>query len=165
MATPCIENMKNPGTTYKRIETTGLCIDCSRLIARLYQMRFRFPKRDRAFFGDVVMNIAMEMTALLQDAFRDRERRIYFIDSFLHMFGKLKILLRVGTELKIIKVKDHTFVFEYIKRIDEGIAKWRKSAVSSIQSTKASNNGFGSGNIENSRGGDGIIYSSSGSAP
>lgn len=34
--------------TYKRIEDTGLYVDCNKLAERLYQVRFKMPKRDRA---------------------------------------------------------------------------------------------------------------------
>ena len=104
------------------------------------------------------------MVSYLQDAFRDRAKRIECIDLFLYTFAKLKVLLRCGSELKLFGVKDYTFIFEYVYKIDEGITKWRKSVVSSKQSTMDSNDDHGSDNISNSRGDDGIIYSSSGSA-
>ena len=156
--------MKNPGTKYKRIETTGLYIDCSKLLERLYRLRFKIPKRDRAFFGDLILGFSLEMVSYLQDAFRDRVKRTEYIDLFLHTFAKLKVLLRCGSELKLFGVKDYTFIFEYVYKIDEGITKWRKSVVSSKQSTMDSNDDHGSNNIPNSRGDDGIIYSSSESA-
>ena len=38
--------------TYRRIEDTGLYVDCTRLALRLYQLRFKMPKRDRAVLGE-----------------------------------------------------------------------------------------------------------------
>jgi len=126
--------------TYKRIEDTGLYVDCNKLAERLYQVRFKMPKRDRAVLWEHVFSHCIDMAAFLQDAFRDKENRIKHIDLFLHSFAKLKILLRMACEIKSISVKEHSFVFEYVLRIDEGINRWRNSTVCSLRSTKESNN-------------------------
>lgn len=95
--------------TYKRIEDTGLYVDCNKLAERLYQVRFKMPKRDRAVLWEHFFKYCIDMTAFLQDAFRDKENRIKHIDSFLHSFAKMKVLLRlmlfVGKVLKSMKKK------------------------------------------------------------
>lgn len=40
--------------TYKRIEDTGLYVDCNKLAERLYQVRFKMPKRDRAVLWELI---------------------------------------------------------------------------------------------------------------
>lgn len=125
--------------TYKRIEDTGLYVDCNKLAERLYQVRFKMPKRDRAALWEHIFKYCIDMTAFLQDAFRDKEKRIKHIDSFLHSFAKMKVILRMACEIKSISVKEHSFVFEYVLRIDEGIGRWRNSTVCSLRSTKDSN--------------------------
>ena len=48
----------------------------------------------------------------------------------------MKALLRMASELKVLLPAKYVLLFEYIERIDEGVAKWRNAstATKSMQS-------------------------------
>lgn len=129
------------------IENTGLYIDSHELIKRIYKLLYEMPKKDRVVMGDSIMRLSLDIIAHLRSAYRFKETRVRDIDKFLFCFDKLKELLRICCELKIIKQKSFSFLFEYVARIDEGIAKWRKSSISrKVQANADSNDDRVSGN-------------------
>ena len=63
----------------------------------------------------------------------------------------MKALLRMASELKILLPAKYVLLFEYIERIDEGVAKWRNAsnATKSMQSrNQTTSAAMGSNNQE-----------------
>ena len=150
--------------TYRRLESTGIYVDTYELMKSVYQLLYSFPKKDRVVMGDRLMSLVTTMFSEFAMAYKVRRDRLLHIDNFLVAFESFKGLLRICGDLKIVAVNRRTQLYIYIERIDEGIVKWRESVASQVQAAAASNNGRHTG-IQETRGGDGIIHTSSGSAP
>ena len=122
----------------KKVVDTPIYIDTYKLVGIVYNLRFAIPKRDRA---------------------------VVHTDRFLAHFEVLKGLMRLCIDKKVLPGRKCVESYEYIQRIDDGIIAWRERIAREVRSTAASNNGRHSGMQEQLRGGDGIMNTSSGSAP
>lgn len=147
---------------YRKLEDSGVYIDSYELAKVIYHAIFEFPKKDRVVIGDRLMSLAFAMVSDVAMAYRFMERRVEYIDSFIGRYEQLKCGLRMAADLKMLKPKRQIASYVCIERIDEGISKWRKSAVSSVHAPTDSNDVRGHDPLE-SRGGSGIIHTNSGS--
>ena len=149
---------------YRKLEDTGIYVDVSKLMETVYSASFAMQKKDRSVMSVRLMDCVCGMFSELALAYKLRGERIKHIDGFLAKFEIFKGLLRVACNLKIVKNGSATAIYILVHRIDEGIMKWRTTAVSKVQSRKVSNYDLAPGSQE-SRGGDGIINTSPESAP
>lgn len=150
----------------KKVIDTPIYIDTYKLVGIVYNLRFAIPKRDRAVLGDRLLDAvtAMLVEFTLSYKLRGNERVVY-TDRFLAHFEVLKGLMRLCIDKKVLPGRRCVESYEYIQRIDDGIIAWREMIAREVRSTAASNNGRHSGMQEQLRGGDGIMNTSSGSAP
>ena len=120
----------------KLLEKAGIYIDCCQLLKCVYKLLFSMPKKDRVIIGDKIIEYNLSMIAHFSKGFQFKECRLAEIDSFLFDFDRMKALLRMASELKILLPAKYVLLFEYIERIDEGVAKWRNAsnATKSMQS-------------------------------
>ena len=172
----------------KTVLDAPIYVDTYELAKRVYDLRFALPKRDRAVLGDRMLDAVMAMLSDFTMSYKLRGAdKLTYTDMFMAHFEALKGILRLSREKKVNndlkngknpkedsktdKKKDsktdkkYVSTFEYIKRIDDGIIAWREKIARVVRSTAASNYGRRSGLQEQLRGGDGIINTSSGSAP
>ena len=164
----------------KTLLDAPIYIDTYKLAGRLYDLRFALPKRDRAVLGERMFDAVMAMLADFTMSYKLRgAEKLVYTDRFIAHFEVLKGLLKLSKEKKnrddmkkgrnfeetTKSGKAYVSTFEYIKRIDDGIIAWRERIAREVRSTTASNNGRRSGVQEQLRGGDGIMNTSSGSAP
>ena len=94
------------------------------LAQRIYHLLYEMPKKDRVVLGDKIFNSCVDSLSYFREAFKNMEQREELKKKFVHEFGKLKELIRLSVNLKLIKSKSHVSIFEYIMRIDEGYKKW-----------------------------------------
>ena len=120
----------------KLLEKAGIYIDCCQLLKCVYKLLFSMPKKDRVIIGDKILEYNLSMIAHFSKGFQFKECRLAEIDSFLFDFDRMKALLRMASELKVLLPAKYVLLFDYIERIDEGVAKWRKAstATKSMQS-------------------------------
>lgn len=141
----------------KLVTKQSIYVDCKWLLRRMYRVRFSVPKRDRAYLFDaLIIPTVLSMIGHFRRAYRFREERLNEIDQFLFDFERLKALLDLAAEEKIVREKEYSAVIEYLVRISESIRAWRASA-RKARTGSASNYG-GSPEIDDkSRGGDGFM--------
>ena len=120
----------------KLLEKAGIYIDCCQLLKCVYKLLFSMPKKDRVIIGDKILEYNKSKIAHFSKGFQFKEFRLAEIDSFLFDFDRMKALLRMASELKVLLPAKYVLLFDYIERIDEGVAKWRKAstATKSMQS-------------------------------
>ena len=145
---------------------TGIYVDLQMLAQRIYHLLYEMPKKDRVVLGDKIFNSCVDSLSYFREAFKNMEQREELKKKFVHEFGKMKELVRLSVNLKLIKSKSHVSIFEYIMRIDKEKKKWDNvtKKLSVIQATADSNNVCGTSNNK-SRGGVGFIQSNIGSTP
>lgn len=148
---------------YRKLEDTPIYIDVSKLLETVYGLSFSMQKKDRAVMSVRLLDNVSQMFSELALAYRLKHERVRHIDRFLSAFEVFKGFFRVCCNLKIVKPGNMTSVYILVQRIDDGIMKWRSTAVSKVQQPRVSNYDPEPG-LHESRGGDGIIYTSSGSA-
>lgn len=124
----------------------GIYVDCKQLAMRLYKLSFTMAKRDRVIFGDRMLSLAIDCVEDFAFAYQYPERRVEYTERLIFDFGRLKELMRMSCDLKIISTKHYVTIFEYVARIDEGVGKYRKYGISKVQAAAGSNDGRGSGN-------------------
>lgn len=164
----------------KTLLNAPIYIDTYKLAGRLYDLRFALPKRDRAVLGERMFDAVMAMLADFTMSYKLRcADKLVYTDRFIAHFEVLKGLLKLSKEKKnrddmkkgrnfeetTKSGKAYVSTFEYIKRIDDGIIAWRETISREVRSTAASNYGRRSDIHRKTRGGDGSISTSIGSAP
>ena len=147
-----------------RVMRQGIYVDCKWLLRRLYRIRFKVPKRDRGYlFDSLLIPTMLSMIGHFRRAYTFREERLKEMDDFLFDFERFNALVDMASEEKIIDTKEYASLFEYTDRIYEGAKAYRASARKN-KTGHASNDGMAA-ETDDSRGGDGLIQPSSGSAP
>ena len=150
----------------KKLLDAPIYIDTYRLAGMVYNLRFSIPKRDRAVLGERLLDAVLAMLTEFTLSYELRgSDKLAHTDRFLAQFSVFKSLMRLGIEKKVLASKRCVQCYEYIKRIDDGIIAWRRNVSREVRSTADSNDDRRSGLQEKLRGGDGIIHTSSGSAP
>ena len=150
----------------KKVVDTPIYIDTYKLVGIVYNLRFAIPKRDRAVLGDRLLDAVTAMLVEFTLSYKLRgNEKVVHTDRFLAHFEVLKGLMRLCIDKKVLPGRKCVESYEYIQRIDDGIIAWRERIAREVRSTAASNNGRRSGVQEQLRGGDGIMNTSSGSAP
>ena len=119
----------------KLLEKAGIYVDCCQLLKCVYKLLFSMPKKDRVIIGDKIIEYNLSMIAHFSKGFQFKECRLAEIDSFLFDFDRMKALLRMASELKILLPAKYVLLFEYIERIDEGVAKWRNASTATKSMT------------------------------
>ena len=112
----------------KLLEKAGIYVDCCQLLKCVYKLLFSMPKKDRVIIGDKIIEYNLSMIAHFSKGFQFKECRLAEIDSFLFAFDRMKALLRMASELKILLPAKYVLLFDYIERIDEGVAKRRNAS-------------------------------------
>jgi len=146
-------------------ETWNTYVELQQLLHEVYRALFGMPKKDRVVLGDRIMSAATDALTYYNLAYKFMESRDYYKLLFVREYTKLKELLRLASKMKVIAESSHVGLFVYIQRIDDSYRKWDKATKKRIfQASAGSNDGRASGNTE-TRGGDGFIQASFGSAP
>ena len=146
-------------------ETWNIYVELQQLLHEVYRALFGMPKKDRVVLGDRIMSAATDALTYYNLAYKFMESRDYYKLLFVREYTKLKELLRLASKMKVIVESSHVGLFVYIQRIDDSYRKWDKATKNRIfQASAGSNDGRASGNTE-TRGGDGFIQASFGSAP
>lgn len=135
----------------------NIYVDCKMLLGRLYDIRWKVPRRDRSYlFNDLLIPISLSLITHFRKAYKFREERLKEIDLFLFEFYRFEELIDLASSKKIINEKQIASILEYLVRIRSNMDKWRKSS-RKARSNAASNDGDVPENKESSRGGDGFI--------
>ena len=114
---------------HKLLENAPIYVDCCQMLKCVYRMLFTMPKKDRVIVGDKIIEYNLSMIAHFSRSYQFKEERLKETDLFLFDYDRLKALLRMSCDLKIILQDKYALLFIYLKRIDEGVAKWRNSAI------------------------------------
>lgn len=151
------------------VERQSIYIDSKRLLDWLYFVRWKVNRRDRAYlFDTLLIPYTLSMIGYFYRGYRFRDERLKAIDEFLFCFDRVEALLDLASEKKIITDKSYSASLEWLVRIEDGVRQWRASARKANKEKQpgAASNDGGSAEMELfSRGGDGLIQPSSGSAP
>ena len=135
----------------------NIYVDCKMLLGRLYDIRWKVPRRDRSYlFNDLLIPISLSLITHFRKAYKFREERLKEIDLFLFEFYRFEELIDLASSKKIITEKQTASILEYLVRIRSNMDKWRKSS-RKARSNAASNDGDVPENKESSRGGDGFM--------
>lgn len=144
-------------TKEKLATQPNIYVDCKMLLGRLYDIRWKVPRRDRSYlFNDLLIPISLSLITHFRKAYKFREERLKEIDLFLFEFYRFEELIDLASSKKIINEKQTASILEYLVRIRSNMDKWRKSS-RKTRSNAASNDGDVPENKESSRGGDGFI--------
>ena len=99
----------------KLLEKAGIYVDCCQLLKCVYKLLFSMPKKDRVIIGDKIIEYNLSMIAHFSKGFQFKECRLAEIDSFLFDFDRMKALLRMASELKILLPAKYVLLFVDVK--------------------------------------------------
>lgn len=104
----------------KLLEKAGIYVDCCQLLKCVYKLLFSMPKKDRVIIGDKIIEYNLSMIAHFSKGFQFKECRLAEIDSFLFDFDRMKALLRMASELKILLPAKYVLLF-----VEKALSKFK----------------------------------------
>ena len=113
----------------KLLEKAGIYVDCCQLLKCVYKLLFSMPKKDRVIIGDKIIEYNLSMIAHFSKGFQFKECRLAEIDSFLFDFDRMKALLRMASELKILLPAKLHWLYEKYRTKTKDVAICRKGFV------------------------------------
>ncbi len=87
-----------------------------------------FPKLHKHTIGQRMTNVALDSFEYIQLAnrsFKEREKRIEYLESFIIKFELLKVLIRLCGEKKIISIRQLSRLSVLVERIGKQANAWK----------------------------------------
>ena len=123
-----------------KVEKAGIYVDAYELRKVLKSAQFLMTKAERIVYGTPVLSECAQFMSDFVMAYEFEEERTYYFKKMSASFEVMKSDLRIIAECHVLKgtSSDHAEmkadtmivrIFELVGRIDDGISKWKRSAL------------------------------------